>query len=129
MTSTTPRVITLALAILALAVSAASASPIRDTGVQTSSLAGTSSPPAQDLRNPDNRAPGIQPTQDLGKADIRVPAKPPQTSKPVVSQTQPAPGKHDGPSPLAFILPSLALIAMLAAATIYVRSSRRPART
>ena len=85
--------------------------PIRDNALRTSSLAGTSSTPAQDLRNPDNR----------------VPAHPPQTMKPVV-RTQPAPAEHDGPSPLVFILPSLALAGMLAAATVYVRSSRQPAR-
>lgn len=123
-----PRIITIALAILALAVPAASAMPIRDNGAQTSSLAGTTSAPKQDVRNPDNRAPGIEPTQDLRNADNRVPAQQPQTIKPVV-RTQPAPVKNDGPSPLVFILPSLALIAMLAAATVYVRSSRQPART
>jgi hypothetical protein len=122
-----PRIITIALAILALAVPAASAMPIRDNGVPTSSLAGTTSAPKQDVRNPDNRAPGIEPTQDLRNADNRVPAQQPQTIKPVV-RTQPAPVKNDGPSPLVFILPSLALIAMLAAATVYVRSSRQPAR-
>jgi hypothetical protein len=122
-----PRIITIALAILALAVPAASAMPIRDNGAQTSSLAGTTSAPKQDVRNPDNRAPGIEPTQDLRNADNRVPAQQPQTIKPVV-RTQPAPVKNDGPSPLVFILPSLALIAMLAAATVYVRSSRQPAR-
>jgi hypothetical protein len=122
-----PRIITIALAILALAVPAASAMPIRDNGAQTSSLAGTTSAPKQDVRNPDNRAPGIEPTQDLRNPDNRVPAQQPQTIKPVV-RTQPAPVKNDGPSPLVFILPSLALIAMLAAATVYVRSSRQPAR-
>jgi hypothetical protein len=126
--TSTPRIITIALAILALAVPAASAMPIRDNGAQTSSLAGTSSGPKQDVRNPDNRAPGIEPTQDLRNADNRVPAQQPQTIKPVVIETQPAPVKNDGPSPLVFILPSLALIAMLAAATVYVRSSRQPAR-
>ena len=122
-----PRIITIALAILALAVPAASAMPIRDNGAQTSSLAGTTSAPKQDVRNPDNQAPGIEPTQDLRNADNRVPAQQPQTIEPVV-RTQPAPVKNDGPSPLVFILPSLALIAMLAAATVYVRSSRQPAR-
>jgi hypothetical protein len=128
MTSTTPRIITIALAILALAVPAASAMPIRDDGVQTSSLAGTPSAPAQDLRNPDNQAPGVKPTPDLRNKDKGLPAQQPQTMNPVVIETQPAPGKNDGPSPLVFILPSLALIAMLAAATVYVRSSRQPAR-
>jgi hypothetical protein len=126
--TSTPRIITIALAILALAVPAASAMPIRDNGAQTSSLAGTTSAPKQDVRNPDNRAPGIEPTQDLRNADNRVPTQQPQTIKPAVVKTQPAPVKNDGPSPLVFILPSLALIAMLAAATVYVRSSRQPAR-
>ena len=129
MTSTTTRIITVALAILALAVPAASAMPIRDNGVQTSGLPRTSSAPAQDLRNPDNRAPGVKPTQDQRNADNGVPAQQPQTLKPVVIETRPAPVKDDGPSPLVFILPSLALIGMLAAATVYVRSSRQPART
>jgi hypothetical protein len=128
MTSTTPRIITIALAILALAVPAASAMPTGDNGVQTSSLAGTSSAPKQDVRNPDNRAPGIGATQDLPNADNRVPAQQPQTMKPVAIETQPVPVKDDGPSPLVFILPSLALIGMLAAATLYARSSRQPAR-
>jgi hypothetical protein len=126
--TSTPRIITIALAILALAVPAASAMPIRDNGAQTSSLAGTTSAPKQDLRNPDNQAPGIKPTRDLRNTDNGLPAQQPQTMNPVVIETQPAPVKNDGPSPLVFILPSLALIGMLAAATVYVRSSRQPAR-
>jgi hypothetical protein len=130
MTSTTTRIITVALAILALAVPAASAMPIRDnTGVQTPSLAWTSSAPRQDLRNADNRAAGVKPTHDQRNADKGVPAQQPQTMNPVVIETRPTPIKDDGPSPLLFILPSLALIGMLAAATVYVRSSRQPART
>jgi hypothetical protein len=110
MTSTTPRIITIALAILALAVPAASAMPIRDNGGQTPSWAGTFWSPTPD------------------KAHNGVQAQQPQTMKPVVIETQPARVKDDGPSPLVFILPSLALIGMLAAATVYVRSSRQPAR-
>jgi hypothetical protein len=127
MTSTT-RIITIALAILALAVPAASAMPIRDNGGQTSSLAGTTSAPKQDVRNPDNRAPGIDPTQNPANADNGVPVQQPPTMKPVDIETQPARVKDDGPSPLVFILPSVALLGMLAAATVYVRSSRQPAR-
>jgi hypothetical protein len=127
MTSTT-RIITIALAILALAVPAASAMPIRDNGAQTSSLAGTTSAPKQDVRNPDNRAPGIDPTQNPANADNGVPVQQPPTMKPVDIETQPARVKDDGPSPLVFILPSVALLGMLAAATVYVRSSRQPAR-
>jgi len=128
MTSTTPRIITIALAILALAVPAAGARPIWDNAVQTSSPAGTYAAPKQDLRNPDNQAAGITPTQDPGTTDGRVPAEQPQTMKPVVVESQPAPVKDDGPSPLVFILPSLALIGMLTAATLHVRSSRQAAR-
>jgi hypothetical protein len=124
MTSTTPRIIATALAILALAVPAASAMPIRAHGVQTSSLAGTYSAPTQDLRNPDNQAPGVKP-------DARIPAQQPQTMRPVhlTPQAQPAAAPHhDAPSPLVFILPSLALMGALAATTLYLRSSRQPAR-
>jgi hypothetical protein len=113
---------------VALAVPAASAMPTRDNGVQTPGLAGTSSAPAQDLRNPDNQAPGVTPTHDLRNADNRVPAQQPKTVNPVVIEAQPRLVKDDGPSPLVFILPSLALVGMLAAATTYVRSSRQPAR-
>jgi hypothetical protein len=84
MTSTTPRIITIALAALALAVPAASAMPIRDDGVQTSSLAGTYSAPAQDLRNPDNRPlsslpsypVATPPRQDLRSPDARDASRP-----------------------------------------------------
>jgi hypothetical protein len=38
-------------------------------------------------------------------------------------------GSRQRPSPLVFVLPSLALIGVLAAATLYVRGSRQPART
>ena len=128
MTSTTPRILTIALAILALGVPAASAMPVRDNGAATSSQAGTFWAPAQDMRNPDNRAPGVEPTPVPANPHNGVPAQQPQTIKPVVIETQPARVKDDGPSPLVFILPSLALIGMLAAATVYVRNSRQPAR-
>jgi hypothetical protein len=112
MTSTTPRIITIALAILALAVPAASATPTRDQGGQTPSWAGTFWSPTPDPRNAHNGRPAQQP----------------QTMKPVAIETHPAGVKDHGPSPLVFILPSLALIGMLTAATLYVRSSRQPAR-
>jgi hypothetical protein len=55
MTTTTPRIITITLATLALAAPAAVARPVSDSGeVRTSSLAGTADP-AQDLRSPDTR--------------------------------------------------------------------------
>jgi hypothetical protein len=118
MTSITTRIITIALATLALATSVASAMPIRDNvGVQTSSLAGTTSAPAQDLRNADQRAPGIE----------AVPAQQPKTMAPVVRtqpQPQPATADNDGPSPLVFILPSVLVIAMLVAASTYALTTR-----
>ena len=131
MTSTTPiRMIVIALAALAITAPAAGAMPIRDNeGVQTSSLAGTPSAPKQDLRNPDQRAPASEPKQDLRNPDQRVPAVPsdlPQTMKPV-DLTPAQPVADDGPSPLVFILPGVAVIAMLGAALIYTRSAR-PAR-
>jgi hypothetical protein len=134
MTSTTPRIISVALATLAIAAPAATAMPLRDNGdIRTSSLAGTTSAqPYQDLRNPDQQAPAAKPSQDLRNPDNRVvPAVPsdlPQTMKPVVL-TQPQPVADDGgPSPLIFVAPSLVLVTMLGAAFIYTRSARRPAR-
>ena len=125
MTSTTTRIITTALAILALAVPAASAMPIRDHA-GTSSLAGTTSAPKQDLRNADNRAQGIAPV-------YVIPQQQPQTMRPVAPPKAPAPvattDTDSGPSPLVFILPGLVLIAMLAAGVGFARTSqRRPAR-
>jgi hypothetical protein len=111
MTSTTTRTVAAVLATLALTAPVASAMPIRDpdNGSRTSSLAGTPAP-KQDLRNPDQQAPPV-------------PLKP---YAPVVL-TKPAPVADDGTSPLVYIIPSLALAAMLGAAVIYTRSSR-PAR-
>jgi hypothetical protein len=88
MTSTT-RMPTIALAILALAVPAASATPIRDNGAQTSSLAGTTSAPKQDTRNADNRAPPSS-RRRICAIPNRVPAHQPQTMKQVVIETQSA---------------------------------------
>jgi hypothetical protein len=107
MTSTTTRTVALILATLALTAPVASAMPVRD-GDGASARA-----PVQDLRNPDQRTPGSP-----------VPLKPYEP----VQLTKPAPiAVDDGPSPLVFILPSIALVAMLGAAAIYMRSSR-PAR-
>jgi hypothetical protein len=115
MTSTTTRIITIALTALALGAPVAAAAPMRsDEGVRTSSLAGTTSAPARDMRNPDNQVPFV-------------PAQQPQTMKPVV-RAQPEPVADDGgPSPIVFVAPSLALIAMLGAGLVYTRSVR-PAR-
>jgi hypothetical protein len=131
MTSTT-RIISIALATLAIAAPVASAMPTRDNGdIRTSSLAGTTSAPKQDLRNPDQQVP-VVPKQDLRNPDQQVPVVPqqqPQTMKPVVIKQSPQPADDDGsPSPLVYILPSLVLVAMLAAGYGYARMSRRPAR-
>jgi hypothetical protein len=146
MTSTT-RIISIALATLAIAAPVASAMPTRDNGdIRTSSLAGTTSAPKQDLRNPDQQVPVVPkqdlrnpdqqvpvvPRQDLRNPDQQVPVVPqqqPQTMKPVVIKQSPQPADDDGsPSPLVYILPSLVLVAMLAAGYGYARMSRRPAR-
>jgi hypothetical protein len=120
MTSTTPiRIITIALALLALSAPVAGAMPPRDTVTVA---------PKQDLRNPDQQFPAPRPYQDLRNPDQRFPAPPASSPQPVV-RTQPAPVANDGgPSPLVWVLPSLVLVAMLGAAVIYTRSSRRPAR-
>ena len=126
MTSTTTRTVAAILATLALTAPVASAMPLRDPddGSRSSSLAGT---PAlkQDLRNPDQQAPAVEPKQDLRNPDQQAPA-PPVPLKPYapVTVTKPAPVADDsGPSPLVIIIPSLALVAMLGAAVIYPRWS------
>jgi hypothetical protein len=127
MTSTITRTVALILATLALTTSVATAMPIRDAddGSRTSSLAGTTAP-RQDLRNPDQQAPAPAPKQDLRNPDQQAPV--PLKPYAPVELTKPAPvATDDGPSPFVFILPSLALVAMLGAAVVYTRSSR-PAR-
>jgi len=152
MTSTTPRIITIALATLAIAAPAATAMPVRDTtGVETSSLAGTTSAPKQDLRNADNRAPvyvapaELAPKQDLRNADNRAPVYVPPAElapnmvppvvqhpyaadqlKPISSPVKATDG-DDGTSPFVFIIPAVVLIAMLGAGVAFARTSR-PAR-
>jgi hypothetical protein len=123
MTSTTTRIISVALAMLAIAAPAATARSLDSY---------------QDLRNPDQQAPAPQTYQDLRNPDQRnpdqrapgVPSDLPQTMKPVViEQPEPQPVADDGgPSPLVFIAPSLVLVAMFGAALVYTRSARHPAR-
>jgi hypothetical protein len=126
MSSSTPRIITIALATLALAAPAATAMPLYEHGEQAAPKQDLRNPdqqapapavPKQDLRNPDNQAPGIQ----------TVPAQQPSTYAPVERTKPPAVVHDSNPSPLVFILPSLVLLAMLAAATVYAKSMR-PAR-
>jgi hypothetical protein len=146
MSSSTPRIITIALATLALAAPAATAMPLTEHGeTQPAPRQDLRNPdqqapapavPKQDLRNPDQQAPApALPKQDLRNPDNQaprienVPAQQPHTFAPV-ERTKPVPAVvHDdsNPSPLVFILPSLVLIAMLAAATAYAKSLR-PAR-
>jgi hypothetical protein len=130
MTSTTTRIITTVLAILALAAPVASAMPIRDHA-GTSSLAGTTSAPKQDLRN-ERGGPPIG-AFDTPKANVYVPPQQPQTMRPVHIPKTAAPAAtttdtDNGPSPLVFILPGLVLIAMLAAGYSFARMSRRTAQ-
>ena len=100
------RCIAIALASLALTAPAAGAMVV-DPPAATGSPA-----PGQDLRNPDQRAPATS-------------AAP--TAAPVVHQ---AAAKHDdGVSPLVYVLPSAALLAALGAATGFVVSSGRFARS
>ena len=158
MTSTT-RIITTALAMLAIAVPAASAMPLYEHGdtatterstadIRTSSLAGTTSAPVQDLRNADQRAPQpAEPTQDFRNPDNRAPGveaapAPTDTSrasrsssrrtrptqlKPI-STPQAAPVADDGPSPFVYIIPSVVLIALLGAGFAFMKTTSRPVR-
>jgi hypothetical protein len=153
MTSTTPRIITAALLSLAVVAPAASAMPIRDNeGVQTSSLAGTTSAPRQDLRgaearpgavfqgpgappilkavpredlrNPDNRAPRYQAPAD------RVAPIPVQQTPYTADQLKPistpvaATTADDDPSPFVYIIPAVALVAMAATGFAFARTRR-----
>jgi hypothetical protein len=148
MTSTTPRIITIALAMLALAVPAANAMPLYEhdgsqssgrnsADIRTGSLAGTTSNPVQDLRNPDLQAPlppeTVAPKQDLRNPDQQAPgiqpappAQQPYTYAPVQPpKAVPAVVHHDSdPSPFWFIIPSVVLIALLGAAFAFMRTSR-----
>jgi hypothetical protein len=153
MTSTT-RIIITALAMLAFAVPAANAMPLYEHGdttatgrastdIRTSSLAGTTSTPQQDLRNADQRAPQpAEPTQDLRNPDNRAPGveaapAPTDTSRIPVQQSpyspaqlkpistpQAAPVADDGPSPFVYIIPSVVLIALLGAGFAFMKTSR-----
>ena len=106
MTSTTPRIITIALAILALAAPAAGASTMRE-----------GSPP-------------LASSHHAHVYIIPAPAQQPQTTAPVqlTKSHQPAVRDDSGTSALVYILPGLVLLGMLAAAAAVVRSSRHPVR-
>ena len=137
MTSTTPRIITIALAVLALAVPAASGAPQRDSGpaIHTSSLAGTTSAPEHSLRNPVNRAPiYVPPVTDNRGPVYAAPAAPthariyvpPVPDKPHAPAHVQQPVADDGgTSPLVYILPGLVLVGMLGAALAFARTPRR----
>jgi hypothetical protein len=153
MTSTTSRIITIALAVLALAVPAASAMPLYEhdgqaaTGrnspdIRTGSLAGTTSSPFQDLRSPDLRAPlppqTVAPKQDLRNPDQQAPgiqpappSQQPYTYAPVeIPKAAPAVAHHNSdPSPFWFIIPSVVLIALLGAAFAFMRTPRSVRRS
>jgi hypothetical protein len=93
--SSTTRIITIALAILALAAPVAGASPIRD-----------GSPP-------------ISPPHSTPLIDT----PPGKDAQPVV-KTQPAPAADNDPSPLVYVLAGVTLVGVVAATTAYLRSSR-----
>jgi hypothetical protein len=98
------RCITIALASLAIAAPAASAMVVDPP------LASGSAAPTQDLRNPDQRAAGAS-------AAASLPAQPVRRST--------AQGSGDGTSPLVYVLPSAALIALLGATTGFAVSTGR----
>jgi hypothetical protein len=147
MTSTTRRIITIALGTLAFAAPAANAMPLYEhdgapasprtnADIRTGSLAGTTDP-VQDLRNPDQQAPlppqTVQPQpQDLRNPDNKAPgientpSQQPYTYAPVeIPKAAPAVVDHDSnPSPFWFIIPSVVLIALLGAGFAVMRTSR-----
>ncbi len=143
--TSTPRIITVALATLAIAAPAATAMPMYEHGgssapranadIRTGSLAGTTSSPAQDLRNPDQVAPlppqVLVPQQDLRNPDNRapgietIPYQQPTTLAPV-ERPKPAPVAVDdnGPSPFVYIIPGVILIALLGAGFAFMKTGR-----
>ncbi len=141
MTSFTPRIITIALAILAFAAPVAGAAPIRD-----------GSPP---ITRPNQRAhvyvipasafkqqpattaaahqakPSVSGTGDRSAHVYVIPAsafKQQPATTVATHHAKPSVSGDSDPSPLVYILPSLALIAMFGAAAVYVRGSRQPAQ-
>ena len=142
MTSTTPRIITAALLSLAVAAPAASAMPIDNEGVQTSSLAGTTSAPRQDLRgadarpgavyhapevpqdlrNPDNQAPRYQaPAAKVAPIPVQQSPYSADQLKPISS---PAVATDDDPSPFVYIIPAVVLVALGATGFAFARTRR-----
>lgn len=143
MTSTTPRIITAALLSLAVVAPAASAMPIDNEGIQTSSLAGTVSPgqdlrgadarpqsippilkvaPTQDLRNPDNQAPRYQgPALKVTPIPVQ---QSPYTADQLKPISTPAVATDDDPSPFVYIIPAVALVALGATGFAFARTRR-----
>ncbi len=133
MTSTTPRIITAALLVLAVAAPVASARSLRDAeGVQTSSLAGTTSATYNDLRSPDARPQAVPavPRQDLRSADNLAPrfvAPVPRVAPNPVST--PAVVTDDDPSPFVYVIPAIVLIALGATGFAFARTRRSTRRS
>ena len=143
MTSTTPRIITAALLSLAVAAPAATAMPIDNEGIQTSSLAGTVSPgqdlrgadarpdgamppvlpaPRQDFRNPDNQAPRYQaPEAKIAPIPVQQSPYSADQLKPI---STPAVATDDDPSPFVYIIPAVVLVALGATGFAFARTRR-----
>jgi hypothetical protein len=128
MTSTTPRIITIALLVLAVAAPVASAKPLRDNeGVQTSSLAGTTSRTYQDLRGPDARPQVVVPAvpkQDLRNADNRAPRYVAPLDHVAPAPAQPTVATDDSPSPFVYIIPAIVRVALGATGLAFARTRR-----
>jgi hypothetical protein len=133
MTSTTPRIITTALLVLAVAAPVASARSLRDAeGVQTSSLAGTtSSDTYQDLRGADARpqAAAAVPGQDLRNADNQAPRYVAPVLRVAPNPVQPVVVTDDSPSPFVYIIPAIVLLALGATGLAFARTRRSAHRT
>ena len=108
MPATTTRIITLALAILALAAPVAGAAPIRDG------------------------SPSLQQDHSRPDANVYVIPAPLFKQQPAAAATahhaRPSVADTGDRSPLVYIVPSLVLVAMLTAATVYIRGTRQIAR-
>ena len=119
------RVVAAVLSAFAIAAPAAVASPV--DGVRTSSLAGTTAAPRQDLRNPDNR--GVESTQ-ASQPSLAGPPTWPVHPQRFVQVNEPVAASDSGTSALVYVLPGLAVALMVSAGAAYaIRVSAHGRRT
>ena len=138
MTSTTPRIITVALLVLAVAAPMASARPLRDDeGVQRRRASpARRRPPARTCAAP---TPGPRPSRRSRARTCGTPTTwhraswrrcfAGRTATPARPVSTPAVATDDDPSPFVYIIPAIALIALGATGFAFARTRRSTRRT